>query len=136
MKYLLDTCVISDFIRGVGHTTDRFKNTPPSKIAISAITQMELYYGVQLQSGTRKNYLEAFITDVIKSVYVIPFDSKIALKTASLRADLKSNGTPIGAYDLLIGATAITYGLTLVTSNLKEFERIKSISIENWRDKK
>jgi predicted nucleic acid-binding protein len=52
---------------------------------------------------------------------------------AKIRADLKQSGTPIGAYDLLIAATAITHNLKLITANPQEFERIQGLFWENWR---
>ncbi|MEA1049533.1 hypothetical protein U5801_06910 [Lamprobacter modestohalophilus] len=56
-----------------------------------------------------------------------------AQAAASVRADLKARGRPIGPYDVLIGATALARGLTMVTSNTDEFERIRGLRLEDWR---
>jgi tRNA(fMet)-specific endonuclease VapC len=58
---------------------------------------------------------------------IIPFSSDEAAYAAEIRLLLKQAGTPIGAYDLLIGATALCHNLTLITANTKEFERIEGL---------
>jgi len=132
MKYLLDTCVISDFVKGIGNTEEKIKSLSPSEVAISAITVMELEYGLLLAPEKVKKFSHV-VREIISNIQILPFDEEIAEETAEIRVDLKKQGTPIGAYDLLIGATAKKYDLILVTSNIKEFERIGGISIEDWR---
>lgn len=132
MRYLLDTCVISDFIKGEMGTTVRFKQTAPVDIAISAITVMELRYGLVL-NPQRAQKVEPAIASILSAVTVLPFDTVEAERAAQIRALLKSQGQPIGAYDVLIGATALQYKLMMVTANQREFERIPGLEIENWR---
>ena len=64
---------------------------------------------------------------------IVPFDRTVAAEAAKLRHDLESTGTRIGPYDLLIAAQAISTNCTLVTANVREFVRIKSLKVENWR---
>lgn len=132
MRYLLDTCVISDFIKGGIDTTARFKQTPPMDIAISAITVMELRYGLAL-NPKRVQKVEPAIASILSSVTILPFGTVEAEQTAQIRAVLKSQGQPIGAYDVLIAATALQHGLIMVTANQRELTRIPGLQSENWR---
>jgi tRNA(fMet)-specific endonuclease VapC len=129
---LLDTCTISDFVKGDTNTLVQIKNHSPSEIAISAITLMEIEYGLLLNPGKAKK-LKPILDEFFASISILPLGDREALCASQVRADLKQSGTPIGAYDLLIGATAITHHLKLITANPKEFERIQGLSWENWR---
>jgi tRNA(fMet)-specific endonuclease VapC len=108
MRYLLDTCVISDFIKGEPGTQTLIKQTPPTDIAISVITLMELRYGLLL-NPQRAQKIEPVMTSFLGSVTVLPFSPVEAEKTAEIRAVLKTQGQPIGAYDVLIAATALQH---------------------------
>lgn len=132
MRYLLDTCVISDFIKGELGTQARIKQTPPTNIAISAITVMELRYGLQL-NPQRAQKIEPVIASFLSSVAILPFDILESEQAAQIRAVLKMQGQPIGAYDVLIAATALRYSFPMVTANQREFDRVPGLQIENWR---
>ena len=132
MRYLLDTCVISDFVKGEAETTARLKQTPPVDIAISTITVMELRYGLAL-NPQRARKIEPAIASILSSVIILPFGTAEAEKSAQIRAVLKSQGQPIGAYDVLIAAIALQQNLIMVTANQREFERISGLQTENWR---
>jgi tRNA(fMet)-specific endonuclease VapC len=125
--------VISDFIKGETGTQTRLKQTPPREIAISSITMMELNYGLAL-NPKRAEKVEPIITSFLSSVTILPFGISEAEQTAKIRAKLKSQGQPIGAYDLLIAATALQNNLIMVTSNQREFERVGNLQLENWRE--
>jgi tRNA(fMet)-specific endonuclease VapC len=132
MRYLLDTCVISDFIKGEAGTITRLKQTPPADVAISAITVMELRYGLAL-NPQRAQKIEPAIASILASANILSFSNAEAEQAAQIRAALKSQGQPIGAYDILIAATALQHNLIMVTSNQREFERVVNLQIENWR---
>ncbi|KAM3090011.1 type II toxin-antitoxin system VapC family toxin [Phormidesmis sp. 146-35] len=132
MRYLLDTCVISDFIKGETGTKARLKQTPPVDIAVSAITVMELRYGLAL-NPQRAQEIEATIASFLASVTILPFSIVEAEQAAQIRAALKSQGQPIGAYDVLIAATALQQTLLMVTANQREFDRVPGLQTENWR---
>ena len=133
MKYLVDTCVISDFIKGEPGTLTQVNNIPPHQIAVSSVTVMELYYGVALEVSRTKKILPV-IEIFLQSVVILPFREEDAKKAAQLRAYLKSKGLPIGSYDILIAGTALNHQLTLVTANAKEFNRLPQLQLENWRN--
>ncbi|MFN9173087.1 MAG: type II toxin-antitoxin system VapC family toxin [Synechocystis sp.] len=132
MRYLLDTCVISDFIKGESGTTTKLKQTPPIEIAISTITVMELRYGLAL-NPQRALKIEQAIASILTSVNILPLGTAEAEQAAQIRAILKSQGQPIGAYDVLIAATALHHSLTMVTANQREFQRVSGLKTENWR---
>lgn len=130
--YLLDTCTISDFFKGKDNTQQRIKDISPTRISISSITVMEVLYGFELNPAIKKKFSATFgsMRTVIRT---IPFDEQIAETASMLRAELKNKGTPIGPWDLLIGATALAHDHILVTSNIKEFSRLTSLQLEDWR---
>lgn len=133
MKYLLDTCVISDFVKGDTNTLTMLKRVSPHDIAISSVTVMEIQYGLVLNPN-RAKIIEPIIRDLLKSITILEFDSNDAMKTASIRACLKQRGQPIGSYDILLAGTALSHNLTFVTSNTNEFNRVDGLVLENWRD--
>ncbi|GAB4238661.1 MAG: type II toxin-antitoxin system VapC family toxin [Stanieria sp.] len=132
MRYLLDTCVISDFVKGEVNTLQKIKATSPSQLSVSSLTVMEVKYGLHLNPAKAKK-IEPITEKLFSQIAIIDFGIKEATTAAEIRNYLKKAGMPIGAYDLLIGATALSNQLGLVTANIKEFERISNLLIENWR---
>jgi tRNA(fMet)-specific endonuclease VapC len=130
--YLLDTCAISDFFLGVGSTKEKLIASTPASIAISSVSVMEVLYGLHLNPAARKKLSQPF-SDLCSTVRILDFDNQVAETAAEIRAKLKKNGTPVGSFDLLIGATAITHKCVLVTSNVREFRNIDELVLENWR---
>jgi len=132
MKYLLDTCTVSDFVKGQRKVLARVKATPPNLIAVSALTRMEVDYGLALNAERAKKLapmLDAFFATIV----TLPFDEADAKAAAAIRAALKTQGQPIGAYDVLIAGTGLARGLVVVTSNVGEFKRVSGLQVENWR---
>jgi tRNA(fMet)-specific endonuclease VapC len=132
MTYLLDTCVVSDFARGTQPVHARLLATAPSAIALSSITVLEVEYGLALRPALARR-LGKVMDALFDSVTILPFEQEDARQAAALRAELRRTGLPIGAYDLLIGATALRRGLTLVTSNTAEFAHVEGLPLEDWR---
>ncbi len=133
MKYLLDTCVVSDFIKGELGTLTRIKKTPPSDIVISTISVMELQYGLMLNPA-RAVKIREIIHDFLAVIHVIDFNQGDAREAAIARSFLKQAGCLIGSYDILLAGTALNRKLILVSANLKEFNRIEGLNLENWRN--
>ena len=132
MRYLLDTCVISDFIKGEPGTQVRLKQTPPIDIAVSVITVMELRYGL-LINPQRAQKIEPVIVSFLTSVTIFDFGNAEAERAAQIRDILKTQGQPIGPYDILIAATALQHNLLMITANQREFDRVPALQVENWR---
>jgi tRNA(fMet)-specific endonuclease VapC len=132
MDYLLDTCVVIDLVRGNQEIINQLKSKSPGNIYISTITEFELRFGL-VQNPSLKSRSKEVVESFLSEANILPFRSEESQIAASLRYDLKLKGTPIGAYDVLIAATALTNDFILVTSNEKEFNRIEELQIENWR---
>ena len=132
MKYLLDTCVLSDYARGDENTLVRLKATPPELVATTSITVMEVEFGLELNS-VRARKLAPVMHALLDAIEVLHYDSEDARASARLRAALSKKGLPIGAYDVLIAGCALARGLILVSSNEGEFSRVPGLKLENWR---
>ena len=131
MKFMLDTNIIAYARNNRPEAVlQRLLQHRPEDICISAITLAELEYGVYNSLRPEQNQL-ALMT-FLSSIAVVPFDADAAREYGLIRADLKKKGTLIGANDLLIAAHARALGVTLVTNNTREFERVEGLMVENW----
>jgi tRNA(fMet)-specific endonuclease VapC len=132
LSYLLDTCVLSDFARGEPRTLERLKAQASSSVSVSAISAMEIEYGLAL-NPSRARKLAPVMHALLGAVSILAYGVEDARATASVRALLAKRGRPIGAYDALVAGTALSRGLVLVSSNVREFGRIGGLRVENWR---
>lgn len=132
MKYLLDTCTVSDFVKGHPNVLARVKATPPDLIAVSVLTRMEVAYGLAL-NAERARKLAPMLNAFFSTIATLPFDKADANAAAAVRAALKIMGQPIGAYDVLIAGAGLARGLVVVTSNVGEFRRVSGLQVEDWR---
>lgn len=132
MKYLLDTCTVSDFVKGQSGVLARIKATSPRLIAISAVTLMEIEFGLQL-NPERAQKLAPVMDAFLSSIVSLPFEDADAKAAGTLRSALQKQGQPIGAYDVLIAGCALARGLVVITSNVSEFQRVGGLQVENWR---
>ena len=130
MKYLLDTNIVSTWAtRDNPALLLRLLQTPPNVLAICSIVKMELLYGLALKPGLK--WANA-VHKVLDALTVIAFDEASAAEAARVRAQLRSQGAPIGHYDLLIAATALANNLIMVTNNTREFSRVPGLVVEDW----
>lgn len=129
MKYLLDTNTVSFAIRGVGRVGERILRLRPDEIAVSAVTEAELWFGVDKVGSKR---LERAVNGFLSGLPVLDLDRGAARTYGTLRARLERRGAPIGVADTLIAAHAISRGLTLVTNNTRHFKRIPGLAVEDW----
>ena len=132
MKYLLDSGTVSDFVKGQPKALARVKAASPNQIAVSALTRMEVDYGLGLNTERAKK-LAPMLDAFFSTVATLPFDEADAQSAAAIRAALKTRGQPIGAYDVLIAGTGLARGLVVVTSNVGEFKRVSGLRVEDWR---
>jgi tRNA(fMet)-specific endonuclease VapC len=132
MAYLLDTCVLSDFVKGEQNTLNQLKSISPTDLFISSLTVMEIKYGLAINQA-KAIKIQPLIETFLISITVLNFTSQEAEKAAEIRSILKIAGSPIGSYDVLIAATALSHNLMIVTSNVREFQRVPNLQIENWR---
>lgn len=131
MKYLLDTNICIHIIkRHPQSVLKRFQLLKFGDVGISSVTLAELEYGIaKSQRRTQnKGALEQFLIPL----EILPFDDLAAEAYGVIRFELEKKGIPIGPLDLMIAAHAYSANLVLVTNNLKEFERIPNLAVENW----
>jgi len=129
-RYLLDTNTASYVIKGnIPAVRRRLVKVPMGEVAVSAVTEAELRYGVaRLPNAT---HLRKVVEEFLLRVAVLPWDSDAARTYGDLRAALERQGQPMGNLDLMIGAHALAMGMVLVTND-KAFTRIKKLKIEDW----
>ena len=131
MRVLLDTNICIYMIKNKPpEVRKHFEQFVPGDIAISSITVAELQYGVEKSAAREKNTLalEAFLLPL----EIASFDTEAALVYGKIRAELERQGKPIGSMDMLIAAQAIAQDFTLITHNLKEFDRVPGLKCETW----
>src|SRR2546423_1357912 len=121
MTHLLDTDTCVAVLRGRTQTVERLQNAAPDDCGISSVTAFELFAGAAKARLPERE--RGKIEHLLEVVAELPFDANAARRAGELRALLDKHGTPIGPYDLLIAAHALTLGLTLVTGNTREFSR-------------
>jgi len=128
--FLLDTNTLIYFFKGIGDVSNILLSKAPKDIFIPAIVLYELEVGIAKSTKPKKRAIQ--LGSLISRVKIISFGAQEAKVAATIRAELESNGTPIGPYDTLIAGTALSNNATLVTHNTKEFKRVKSLNIEDW----
>ncbi len=134
MTYLLDTDTLSELMRRSPSPTllRRLAAVPPDQQATSAITLGELLYGAYRVEAQSQGLLERMEQTVTANLPVLPFDADAATEYGALRALLEARGTPIGNADMQIASIALARALTVVTGNVRHFERVPSLPVENW----
>jgi len=130
--YVLDTNTLIYFFKGLGGVSKRVLAVPPKQISIPSIVLYELEVGIARSTSPKKRRKQ--LEDFTSLVKVLPFGTEEARSAASIRVDLEKKGRPIGPYDILIAAVALTSQSILVTRNTSEFSRIKGLRLENWYD--
>ena len=130
LRYLLDTNICIYVIkRRPELVLDRF-NENAAHLAISSITLAELLHGAEKSSQPQRTL--AVVEDFCSRLDVLDYGAKASQHYGQIRASLEQRGTPIGVNDLHIAAHARSEGLTLVSNNLREFERVDGLLYENW----
>lgn len=133
MTYMLDTNIcIYAMKKKPEQVLRRFREEMDEGLCISSITLAELEYGMKHSSDPLKN--EQALLRFLVPLSILPFGAAAASEYGQLRAYLQSKGIPIGPLDMLIAGHAKAERLVLVTNNVKEFERIPDLEIENWAE--
>lgn len=133
MKYLLDTSVITDFVRGHAETTVRIKRALPSDLAISSITLLEIRYGLLLNPQRAKkiaNVLDSFLA-IIK---ILAFTDTDAISAATVHLYSHKKNILMDEYDIMLAGVALNNNLILITPNEAVFSDVPKLKIENWRN--
>ena len=131
--FLFDTDTLSQILKRSPSPglLARLAALPSEDQFTTSITVGEMVYGAH--RSTRKEYLlRQFEERLWPMVHILPFDRAAAEAFGSIRADLERAGTPLAEPDLRIGAIALTNNLTVVTGNVRHFDRIPGLQVENW----
>jgi len=133
MSYLLDTDILSNPLKKTPSTAllRRLAITPPEEQFTSTITVGEMVYGA-LRSNRSEEILTRLHADVWPNIGIVTFDIRAAEIYAKIRLHLERQGTPMAEPDLRIAAIALANDLILITGNVRHFERVPDLTVENW----
>ena len=133
MNFMLDTNICIYAMKNKPEKVSmRMKEHNPDELFISTITLAELEQGVQKSIQKEKNAEN--LKNFLRTVRILSFDMSAAIEYGKICAYLQKNGTPIGPLDTLIAAHALSKNFTIVTNNVREFERVPELKIENWSE--
>lgn len=133
MTYMLDTNICIYVMKNKPERVlERFRKELDSGICISSITLAELEYGMKHSSNPVKN--EQSLLKFLLPLSILSFGPAVASAYGEIRAYLQRSGTPIGPLDMLIAGHARAENLILVTNNIREFERVPDLKLENWAE--
>lgn len=130
MTFLLDTDTCVFWLRGRPTVQARVAVVGLEALSISVITLAELHYGADCSAQPDANHRA--IDDFVSGVAVMAVDANIARVFGEIKAGLRRQGNLIEDFDLLLAATALANGLTLVTNNMAHFERVPGLTLSNW----
>ena len=130
--HLLDTSVFSQPLKRkpVKLALDRWAAMGDARLAVSVISEAEVRYGIEWKGAVTQR--EEFETDLIRRLPILAVDSAVARAYALIRAELRRQGHPVGDLDLLIAATAKTHNLIVATLNMRDFDKIPGLTVEDW----
>lgn len=139
MKYLLDTCVISEFtkLQPEQRVLDWFQATQPEALFLSVINISEIKKGIyKLPVSNKKQALLLWLTALLEDYQdrILPVDLSVIENWSVMVAHAEKNGQPVTSMDSLIAATAHTHHLALVTRNVRDFAACNVTMINPWRD--
>jgi tRNA(fMet)-specific endonuclease VapC len=126
MAVLIDTDVLIALERGEAGA-DALAGDEPR--AISVITVSELLHGAHRARGARRTRRRAFVEHLLAGIEAIPITQPVARVHAEVWSELAAKGRVLGSHDLWIAATALTYGLGLVTGNARDFRRVPGLQV-------
>jgi tRNA(fMet)-specific endonuclease VapC len=131
VKYLLDSDVISFVAREANAAlTGRVRSSSPDELAVSVVTRGEVEFGLLSRKPNRLT--EHRMRGLLAGMPTLALNADAALHYARIRVALAQAGTPIGPNDLWIAAQALAIGLIVVTNNLREYQRVPGLMVENW----
>ena len=131
MASLIDSSVLVDVERGRTDLGGLLEARGDREVAMAAITAAELLHGVhRLRVSQRKTRAEAIVETLLAAMPVLAFDLVCARAHARLGAALSRRGVTVGTHDLMIGATALARGYSVITRDRRSFPRIPGLEIE------
>lgn len=128
-QYLLDTNICIYFIKGLYDLKSKFEKVGPENCFISEITLAELKFGVAKSQAKKRN--QQALENFLSGIQILPIFPALDIYVSE-KARLQKSGKVIDDFDLLIGATAVSFDLVMVTNNTNHFKRINDIILEDW----
>jgi len=135
MKWLLDTNVCIDVLRGRADVVARLRECEPEDVAISVVTGFELVQGAGRAPEKYRESEGRKVAAFLSKLRQVPFDESCAERAGGINAELLNRGTPVSVTDVFIAATAMELKLPVVTSNRRDFEKIEGLAVVDWRVK-
>lgn len=129
--FLLDTNIVSYWMRGDQKIIKKLKKHKPYELSLSTITLAEIFYGIRKSNVKKKERLDK-IESICAQIDIFPFDKTAADNYGTIRVYLERKGIPVSERDLQIASIAMANNLIVVTHNVKEFERISGLISEDW----
>ncbi|WP_422420796.1 type II toxin-antitoxin system tRNA(fMet)-specific endonuclease VapC [Pseudomonas sp. GZD-222] len=130
LKFMLDTNICIFTLKNKPQEVREAFNRHHGQLCISTITLMQLIYGAEKSAAPERNL--SVIEGFAARLEVLNYDSHAAAHSGQLRAELARAGTPVGPYDQMIAGHARSLGLVLVSNNLREFQRVPGLRVEDW----
>jgi tRNA(fMet)-specific endonuclease VapC len=130
LKYMLDTNIVIYTIKNRPEEVREAFKQYDGQMCISTVTVGELIFGAERSNQAEKNM--EILEGMFARLDVLAFDTQAAAHFGQLRAELYSKGKPIGPYDMMIAGHARAMGLIMITNNLREFQRVPGLRVENW----
>ncbi len=131
--FMLDTDTCIFLMRGESPAlAAKVQSVPLQQQVMSAVTFAELTYGVQASAAAKRKQNQSVLDSLVLHLAVLDWPQDAAKHYAEIRTDLKKRGAQLGAADLMIAAHARAMGAIVVTNNVKDFERVKGLEVENW----
>lgn len=133
MGVLIDTSVLIAGERKKQPLVDLLASRAGEDCLISAITASELLHGVHRASDAAIRARRSVVVEAILAHFpLLAVDLATARVHAQLWAELTARGTPVGTHDLWLAASAVTYGLTVATLDVRDFARVPGLVVERW----
>ncbi len=133
MLHTLDTNTCIDLLRGASaRLAERIGELSPAQVSLPSLVYAELLLGAALSAAPARN--RRLVERLVEPMRILDFDAKAAVAYSAIRAQLQLAGKGIGPNDMIIAATALANQAVLVTANLREFNRVPGLLVENWRD--
>jgi tRNA(fMet)-specific endonuclease VapC len=126
---MLDAGVIIRGERGTFNLPGWAASRAGDLFEVAAITVAELWHGVARAKGRQRTSRERYLQAVLSAVPVISYTEQTALIHARLWSQMQTAGTPIGAYDLIVAATAVERGCEVATINRRHFQRVPGLTV-------
>ncbi len=133
MGVLIDASVLIEHERGRANLERHLRGREQEEFFLSVITASELLHGVHRASAPNvRARRSAFVEAVLERFPLLPVDWAVARAHARIWSGLMAEGRLIGPHDLWLAATCLAHGLTMVTGNVREFDRVPGLTVESW----